>query len=178
MDFPIFENKSSPHERIQREDTKMVKKEGELDDIIIYNFLNLKIFHEFSNFRKIYIYFFFFCTRRGGNRFDKRNRVKSFTKKKNIFCALPKIFSHFFASLDDNRSKGERLEKGVGRKITGVSSTKIFIVENFWQRNGSKSETFLCLLENENRAPIARIFPLRFHFQRLARVARCRISKK
>lgn len=60
MDFPIFENKSSPHERIQREDTKMVKKEGELDDIIIYNFLNLKIFHEFSNFRKIYIFFFFF----------------------------------------------------------------------------------------------------------------------
>lgn len=24
------------------------------------NFLNLKIFHEFSNFRKIYIFFFFF----------------------------------------------------------------------------------------------------------------------
>lgn len=36
-------------------------------------------------------------------------------------------------------------EKKNNNRISGVLSAKIFVVENFWRRNVSKSETSLCV---------------------------------
>lgn len=153
---------------------------------------------KFKNFSLSWIFQFskdilFICLfifiRRRGNRFDKRNRlikvdvlcfILNFKKESLESFALFQKFQIFSHLLSRQLLKRREFEKRSGKKnnrITGVLSTKIFVVENFLERF-QIGDVPLRLLENENRIPIARIFPFRFHFQREARVSRCRISKK